>query len=155
MQTNTVPPKMKDRYTLRCIDAKAAPSKSSGIEQLTLTCEIVDPAIKSFDGEDYDLTSIEVRYYVPLEGERYGKTLAMCKKLGITAPTKDSPLTEQFVGMTFDAILDSAEKMLTKPDPDKKGAYVPITDAKGAPIKLGWEIKSQLEEVLYPSTVNS
>jgi hypothetical protein len=164
--TGQVPPRMKDRYVLRCINATAGES-NSGNFMITLECEIVDPLIKEFDGVKYALDGLVIKYYLMLkcyeDGELDIKKTAgklaelvgrkpnddcLMKRLGLPQEIDDeNPDVKQFIGLTFDAVLSSQERKATKPDPENPGKYIAVLDAEGKPMIFGWEIKNQTSEI--------
>lgn len=169
--TNVVPPKMRNRYTLRVLDATFGPSKGKQNPQMVWDCEIVEPAkITAIDGKEYLLDSLKVQYFFPIiildEGQvnlektqsAQDKFLQVLKALGYAEsfdPENMQP--EQYNGLVFDAILDSTEDIPQKPN--GKGGWEPITGADGKPISKGWKIQintfAPAYDILCRSTVET
>lgn len=168
--TGQVPPHMKDRYTVRVKDATAKNSKSkAGNFMMDWECEIVKPLVKVFGGQKYALDSLEFHYYVMLKvfnddgsvnmektdralrliiGGHPGDKNCLHAKLGFANSIDDeNPDVSVYKGLVFDAIVGSRERIAQKPDPEKPGAYVAITDSNGAPISQGWEIVARIEDI--------
>ena len=165
-QTNTrlitkqVPPNMRDRYTERVKKATFGESKSSGNEMITLECEIINPQTLKDGDKEYDLTSLERKYYLSLSNkvsEKTGgspreKTNKVLELLGFEPVEKGTKPSEEMMKklndrFCFDAIINSSEKVLQRKN--EKGEYVPITDSRGQPIKRGFELTTNPDDILY------
>lgn len=152
---NSVPPRMRDRYTLRVVTAEFKPS-SKGNPQITLNCEIINPLKKKFDGKEFALDGLDVRYYLPCKGDRVGQTFEFKRKMGLPVEVDDeNEDPKPYQSLVFDAVLDSREKQHTRPDPNNPGQYLPILDGEGKPIKGGWEIVANVDDVLYKTVVKT
>ena len=160
-----VPPRMKDRYTLRVKSAEFGPSKSSGNPMLTLECEIIDPLIKVFDNKEYALDQLRVMYYFttkvinPKDDESEaamitrskiakGRLRELHKRLGLDPDFDDENYDiKVWDNVCFFAIVDSKEKIAQRQDPTT-GKYEALVDGDKKPIKQGWEISAQGDDIM-------
>ena len=141
---------MKDRYTLR---VKEADFKLTAKDKprILLNCEIIEPQVKVFDGVTYDLTGINIPYYLMMDTpEGLGAILALHKTLGLPDELDtDNPNVEIYSGLCFESILDSNERKAIKPDPENPKKYISILDAEGKEISQGWQVMGNSRDVLH------
>ncbi len=145
----------RDRYTLRVVDAKHGISRA-GNNQITLECEVVGDQPIEYKGRKVMIGGKKVRYYLPLNDDRLGDVIgegcgSVHDKLGLPLEIDtEAPDTQQYVGLVFDAILESREKKAMKKNED--GSYAAILDADGKEIVQGHEINAQLNDILGLNT---
>lgn len=146
-QSGVVPPKMKNRYSLRIKEAERKES-ASGNPMIVWGVEVVSPEKVELYGNDYIVSGLEFNYYLMLNPERIGDVIDLYDRLGLGPVDTDQKDLSGHVGIVFDAILDSRERVANR----KVGnEYVPITDADGKPISQGWEVVANVRDILFPS----
>ena len=151
-----VPPYMKDNYTLRVLEATSGSSKSSGNPMITLKAEIVRPEKVKRGNKEYNIGGMQVMYYLPFSDKMKGQILDLYERLGLGGDIDLENLdAKPWEGMVFDAILDSEEDMPQKKvvAEDGKVTYEAIKDAAGQPVKRGFKIKANIQDILNISTV--
>ena len=156
-----VPPGMRDRYTERVKKATFGESKSSGQEMITLECEIIVPQFLVVDDKEYDLTSLDRKYYLSL-GDTISpktgksprdKTNSCLVLLGFEPLAKGEKPSEELLKklndkFCFDSIITSTQKPVQRKD-NKTGEYVDIKDNRGQTIYRGWELSNNSDDILY------
>jgi hypothetical protein len=150
-----VPPRMKNSYTLRVKESKFGPSASSQLPMITLKCEIVKPLeVKGADGLTYAVDTLNVNYYLMLDGKMLGDSLAALKRLGFPDEIdNENPDLSMFDGLMFNAILDSREEIPSRADPENPGKFIPITDENGEPLKGRWAVVANVRDIIGPSSL--
>ena len=152
----------RGRYTVRVKDATFGPSKSSGNPMITLDCEIIEPEFVTVQGVKYPLDQVKVMYYLILvEAKGHLAKIvgppspSLMERLGLANEIDDeNPNTKQFEGLVFDAILSSREKLETIKD-SVTGQFVPLLDGEGKQIKRGYELNTQIDDILGRSAVKA
>lgn len=142
-----VPPRMADRYILRVKEADFGMS-SKQKPRILLTCEIIQPTERDFEGIMYDMTSFDIPYYMMLDkDESIDRILDFHKKMGLVESIDvENPEVKPYIGMCFEAIVDSKEREYNKKDAE--GNYSPIEGEDGKPVTLGWQVMGNLDAVL-------
>lgn len=147
-----IPPNFKGTLILRVKEAKFGPSKSSGQPQIVWTTEVASPTeiLSEYDGKTYSLDSKDISIYLSLsEVKKDGSPSdnldyivnTLHPMLGLPAEIDDEkPNCEQYVGLCFQVIAESVERVEQKKD-SKTGQYVPVLDAENNKISRGWEWK--------------
>ncbi len=147
--TGQVPPNWKGTVIARIKKAEFAPSKSSGLPQLTWTCEIVNPleVTSDFDGNKYSLDSKEFKIYLSLsEVKKDGSPSdalnflinELHPLLGLPAEVDDeNPNVELYEGICFQVLMESVQRKEQRRKAD--GTYEVVKDADGQEIVRGWE----------------
>lgn len=145
-----VPPNFKGVLILRVKEATFAPSKSSGLPQMTWKCEVASPTeVKSdYDGLTYSLDSKDINIYVSLaEVKKDGSPSNnldyivnnLHPMLGLPPEIDDeNPNLKQYEGICFQVVAESQERIEQKKNPTT-GAYELVLDAEGNKISRGWE----------------
>lgn len=141
----------RERYTLRVISAKHATSKA-GNAQVVLETEILKDEPLVHKGKKVMIGGKKIWYYLPLSDDKLSQVIgedcgSVHSKFGLPLEIdNENPNVQQYVGIIFDAILDSKEKKAMRKDDD--GKYVPILDGEGKEISQGYEVNAQLGDIL-------
>lgn len=149
-------------YRLHVKQASFGPSKSSGSPMITLVCEVISPEeILTPEEKTYRIAGLEVIYYFVITESQSGKVRKAFEKLGVLSVLgridTDSPETpiavaQAFDKLTFSAILFAVEDVkrllptLAQRAARQPGS--PILDDDGKPVKLGWDIKANMDDIL-------
>lgn len=143
-----VPPNFRDRVSLRIKDGSFDMSKSSGNPMVTFDCEILRPTSVSVGGVEYaGLDQLKLPLRLVFTEKNKGNIRDFYAKIGVPfAVDPNNVDVSPFKGKIFDAILTAREDAPTKKD--DAGKYVPIVDANGQPVKLGWTLPINLWDVL-------
>jgi len=149
---NQIPPAMNERCLMRVLNATFGVSGAQN-PQIVLDLEIVKPTSVRIGGVEYqDLDQIKPspKLYLTLSEKNTDNVLDAVEKLGFDRASFDleNPNTEQFKGIVFSMLVQSKERVQKKPDPEIPGKYVNMTDARGNPVKLGWEMNYQLNNII-------
>ena len=156
----TVPPFWKDRVIERVIEASLEDSKSSGKPQIKMTTEIVMPESVKIGEVEYILAGQKINRYLGLSTDITGNakqspwsnTFAFLDKLGLPTeidtddPELNKKVETMLTGICFENILNSSERIPKKRGLD--GKFTPILDARGLPIKQGFEWNTFLNDVV-------
>lgn len=147
--TGQVPPNWKGTVISRVKKAEFAPSKSSGLPQITWSCEIVNPleVVSDYDNNKYSLDSREFKIYLSLsEVKKDGSPSdalnylvnELHPLLGLPAEVDDeNPNVAQYEGLCFQVLMETIQRKEQRRKPD--GTYETVKDADGNEILKGWE----------------
>jgi hypothetical protein len=159
----------RNRYTVRILKAEKNIAKTSGNPKAQLTCEIIAPEHVEINGETYAIAGRQFVIHqtlVPNEPWGVGQLIKGLQKAGFDfkkfneeEELDDDKLVvlEKFC---FDILLSSEENKQTRPPTEEekaegKNELQPILDGEGKEIKLGWNIRANLQEVVGPASVKT
>lgn len=152
VKKHQVPPALNDRFIMRVLDAQFGMSSSQN-PMITLECEIIKPNQVKIGGVLFDeLDGIKPapKFYMALTDKNKSNVNECIERLGLEPITDiENPNTEQFKGVVFAALVQSQERVQMKANPDDpRGKKVPVTDGRGNPVKMGWQMVYQINNII-------